>query len=680
MKLERVELFNIRQFLGLQVIELSTTASRKVTLLHGPNTVGKTTLLNAIYWCFNGTTLPGFDDPDRLHSAESNDIRFWVEVAFEHSKRKFIARRAGKGAGKSALSEAKLTVLEVKDNGNSDPHPQPELLIASILPEGLAKFFFFAGEMIEKGLSSGAYQKGATDAIRAVLGLKLAEQAIEDLRELKKKKRRELTNLSAGTDLSEITNSLGDAESYVESRVSQLSSLRELVAQLETQKRQLFDELRGIESSSELQRRRDHNIGQLKQAKLAVGNALAARQDFVAESGSAIFLDKLASEVSQFIDTAVTTRRIPSPYDKTFVQDILSSHKCVCDRPIELGSAAYRAVASLINTATDEATIQRALTVRGVAERVKVVAKGANRSLRRVLDQYSVALQRLEQLEQEEARINDLMKRHQERNVRALEQQLEGVESQLRELTVNKQRTEDEVATKRQEIERLKKEFDRASAASPQVDQARDVLELMDYLIADLERELQSVETEGLQRISAALNNVVENSTRQKYSAEVTPDYQIELYTAENGQEKYKVRVLSSGEKRLLDLCFVSALVSVCRERENEGNAILLPGAVAPMIVDAPFGELDPEYQALAATTMLALSEQLILMLSKTHCTPAVYEAIKPAIGKEYLLVGYRSGDAREAAAVEIEIDNKIYQQMVYGQDKNWTEMQEIGA
>lgn len=672
MRLEQVELTNIRQFVGEQRLVFSTDANRMVTLVHGPNTAGKTTLLNAVYWCLYGSFLAEFDEPGRLLSEQSDSAEYGVDVWFEHRGVHYVASRRASGRP----DQAQLKILEQRAAGNFVPHPQPALLIQQILPQQLAEFFFFAGELIKKGLSTGAYQAGSmTEAIRTVLGLKLAEQAIEDLKEIRKKKQKELQVFSQGTNLAKVSTAMQEAEEFIESRTHQLSELRSLVTQLELQKRALFEKLRGIESSAALQRKRDKNAAQLSSARSALKQAMVTRQELVPDLGAALFLDQASKDASAFIDDAITKKRIPSPFDKTFVQDILASAMCVCERPVSLGSKEYKAIASLINSATDEAVIRRALAVRGASERIAAVVQRSAKALQAATQQFSLAQNRVEEYEQEEAQISETLRKHEEQNVRELEQQLERMDTTLRECQVNKKRSEDEVENKKVELSRWRVEFERAQAASPQVERARTVVGLIDALIGNLERELASVEQQGIARITQALNSVVGRSTRQKYSAEVTADYVLRLYKEEPGAPRRPVYVLSSGEQRLLDLCFVSALVSVCREREAEENAILFPGAVAPLVVDAPFGELDPEYQALAAKTMMGLSDQLILFLSKTHWTKEVDQAIRPQVGKEHLLVGHRASPAFGAAAVEIVIGTKTYQQMHYDAEQDRTEI-----
>lgn len=670
MRIKRVELFNIRQFVGRQRVDLAVGRDKKVTLVHGPNTGGKTTLLNAIYWCLYGEFLEGFKEPSRLLSQDATELEYWVELEFEHAAKSYIVRRSGRNEPSKAL----LNILEMRSDGRQTPHPQPELLISSILPQGLAHFFFFAGEMIKDGLSSGDFE----DPIRAVLGLKLAEQALADLTELRKKKNKELRQLSTGTQLEVLASELDEAEQYVESRREQLSALNRLVADLSSTKRELFQKLRGIESSADLQRRREKNEKQIEATKRDFTNALVARQEIVSQYGAAVFLEKVAQGVDEFINVAVTQKRIPSPFDKTFVEDILESEECVCGRPVCPGSDEYRAIASLVNSASDEATIRGALDVRAVAGEIKAGAETAKRSLKGSLEQYKQSQDRLEELEQEGARIREILQRHDQLHIRDLENQLEGVEGSLREFEANRQRTEEEIKERRERIASLRRDIGRIEAVSPQVDKAQHRLTFIDELIAELEGELERVELDGIKRISAALNDVVGRSTRQKYLAEVRRDYKIRLYT-NTGGEKREVFVLSSGEQRLLDLCFVASLVSVCRQREGDKDAILLPGAIAPMIVDAPFGELDPEYQALAVSTIISLSEQVVLLLSKTHWTPQVDSVVRPQCGREYLMVGHRAEDPLDASPVEILINGRVHQQMIYAAADSRTEIKEVG-
>ena len=52
---------DFRCFYDEQVIDFSFDKDKNVTLIHAENGVGKTTLLNALIWCFYGDTTARFE-------------------------------------------------------------------------------------------------------------------------------------------------------------------------------------------------------------------------------------------------------------------------------------------------------------------------------------------------------------------------------------------------------------------------------------------------------------------------------------------------------------------------------------------------------------------------------------------------------------------------------------------
>ena len=66
MLLEKITIENWRCFYGEQKIEFASTTDRNVTLIHAENGVGKTSLLNALLWCFYKKHTPRFEKPDDI--------------------------------------------------------------------------------------------------------------------------------------------------------------------------------------------------------------------------------------------------------------------------------------------------------------------------------------------------------------------------------------------------------------------------------------------------------------------------------------------------------------------------------------------------------------------------------------------------------------------------------------
>ena len=63
MKIASLRVQNYRQFHGEHEIKFSTDVKQNITVIHGENGSGKTTILNAFKYCFYGKT--DFDTEDR---------------------------------------------------------------------------------------------------------------------------------------------------------------------------------------------------------------------------------------------------------------------------------------------------------------------------------------------------------------------------------------------------------------------------------------------------------------------------------------------------------------------------------------------------------------------------------------------------------------------------------------
>lgn len=97
MWLDEITLSDFRCFHGEHTIEFSMDPEENVTLIHAENGVGKTTLLNAMLWCFYGTTTAKFERKQDLINYDAKAAgraSCYVEVLFEHNgKRRALRRR-----------------------------------------------------------------------------------------------------------------------------------------------------------------------------------------------------------------------------------------------------------------------------------------------------------------------------------------------------------------------------------------------------------------------------------------------------------------------------------------------------------------------------------------------------------------------------------------------------------
>lgn len=100
MILNKLEMYNFRQYIGLQEVVFSTDAERNVTVLIGVNTSGKTTIVRAFEWCLYGKN--GFEDTVLLNSEVRENMKetdvqeTWVAVTFTHDEKVYTIKRIHK--------------------------------------------------------------------------------------------------------------------------------------------------------------------------------------------------------------------------------------------------------------------------------------------------------------------------------------------------------------------------------------------------------------------------------------------------------------------------------------------------------------------------------------------------------------------------------------------------------
>ena len=124
-----------------------------------------------------------------------------------------------------------------------------------------------------------------------------------------------------------------------------------------------------------------------------------------------------------------------------------------------------------------------------------------------------------------------------------------------------------------------------------------------------------------------------------------------------------------AGAELLLNLNFVCELVKHARRSQlNRNEAIFTPGTIAPLVIDAPFGDLDTTYQRVACELLLESTDQLCLLLSTSHWQP-VDDAIRDRIGSEYYLQKTVPEDQGERPVDEINIEGRLFLQTVYSKN-----------
>jgi DNA sulfur modification protein DndD len=654
MWLEQIDLKDFRCFFGEHSIEFSQDPQKNVTLIHAENGVGKTTLLNALLWCFYGSTTGKFEKRDDLVNYDAKAAgrnKAYVEVLFEHNGGRYRARRYTKGA----TSEREFTIMRI-DDGHHVTLPNPEAFINSVIPRGMVGHFLFDGEHAEVFL--GEDNRGSIRrAVQDILGCSLIKTAISDLADAATYYRKQMPASRASTSMATISARIDSLASQIETATGALDGLQGDIERIEQQIADIEDKLRNSAAARQIQMRRDKATAELVRARQRASAGQDEVLKWLGDNGRYLVSTRITDLAMDHLKQQDTKGKLPSPYNEEFVKDLLEMEKCICGAELKLGSHAHDSVAGLLTKAANATMRSRVGKVRAQLAQLR-----SERS--RAPGRLEAANKRLVEARQDISRL--------EADLQEISEQLSGInfdEIATRESKRNELRSE--ANKKREKIgafsRQIQSSMSEKSAAERELqklageDAGAKVFmsryTLCEALKARLERELVEEEKQARSVLRKSISKILERTSRKNFRLQMTEDYSISLVN-EAGTQLPK----SSGENQLLGLAFTAALVEFAKLRQNAEDHRLLRGTVAPLVLDSPFGQLDDDYRKTTAQYVPAMAGQVVLMVSKSQSSGGVLDALQDRIGEEYVLIrrnkgarGERTPEIRQFGGKDVE-------------------------
>lgn len=675
MRIEFIRLENWRSFYGENDFFVSMDDEKNITLIRAENGVGKTSLLAAINWCFF-KILPNiseFEDPDRLVNkfAEANDgaTTTTVSIDFEHEGKIYRASRTYNQAQGETLP---LRLCEI-NNGAEVPSSKdrPDRFMNSVIPEEMAPHFFFYGEATSRYTGpSGARKFG--EAVKDILGSTVARMALSDLTKAMgdyKKQASDNTNKEAQHAEAEIEK----AEERIAHYNEQVSKLDREIEISEERIDRLNLELANTKPAKDAQIRRSKIEAQLQRKEEEKAKALSRQQSWMRNFATALLSEELVAEAEKVIESEETRRKLPAPYDKKFVDELLEDGICICGAKIEENSVEHEKISSLLETAGDQVVMSRVMTTSNALGRLEEKSRSAWSDHERNNDE----LQRLEgDIRRLDADLEDISKELKENPVEDIAEK-EALRERAKTDRRNAQNRRSECQTNVHLFERQKAEAEKrrdelvqkSEAAKRYVKRAQLAAALTARLQARLEEEEEAART----AIEADIDDIVQRVMRKRVRISLDKNYQLKLFD-EDGVEVAK----STGENQLLGLAFTGAIAKYAKERRDKVDDILLPGTIAPLVVDSPFGHLDPVYRSGVAEFLPKLASQVILLVSTSQASDVVLDEIGPRIEHEYILTRHNRDEGKGKAEETISIRDKTYNLTVYGSEVDGTLITEV--
>ena len=673
MLLTKLKLYNFRQFYGGKTeIDFSTDIKRNITLIHGENGIGKTTILNSILWCLYGKLTHDFEQPLDLiciQSIKEGGKSCRVELYFEYEEEHYFAQREFKNTSQTTFKLFKITC------GNSVEISNPKALINTILPEDMAEYFFFHGEGVSN-INTGKSGDKFKRAIQDILGFRLAETAVEDLKDINKKWTKELANLqNLSQEQSDLIKKKINYEVGIEKFESQMLSIvsdREMCA---NDLNDVEERLRTCshKDAQDLQKQVDSLLRKSNEVNSKIRNAKIEKQKLISKYGVIVFGQKLANQALDFIDTQSTKAKLPAPYDASLVDDLIEQKSCICGRELLFGTPEYLKVKNLIDTA-DNAVIRDKIK--------KSIIAGSN--IKKSLSEFLSELEKIEyrlieldtdkrDIETELKENNNALKEIDIEEVKKLEHLKDICKAKIRECDQNIGAIKTKLTSLKNDLLIFESKLKSFGTKDIRIGGLTAHQNYAERLIKLCEKKLDQYEKDSKKTIAGIVNKTLQTFSRKDFRVKVGDDFSFFL-VREDGKRVAK----SKGENLLLNLAFVSALIEFAQMRTGANGAYFVSGTTAPFVIDAPFGELDNTYKRATAEFLPQRSRQLIFLLSSSHWLGAVDETIRNKIGSEYVLISSKVSAQNDKPDDKIIIDGKEYIQSLYNQDKDATFIEKV--
>lgn len=652
MRLLSIQLHNFRQFYGTTPeLRLAASGDRKVTVIHGNNGAGKTSLLNAFTWALYEKTTAAFASPDQLvnkralaEAAVNVPVECWVELACEHGATQYRIRRSCRAyrteTGEISQTKSDLSLKYAGEDGRwriSEQHLDD--VIGRILPVSLHQYFFFDGERIEQIVRSNKKAEIA-EATKALLGVEVLTRAIRHLGEARKTLEKELerfgdpetqTLVQQKQTLEEDQEQIAARQGEIESEIEQFKNQRQAVA----------NALRESEAVRAEQKRRDDLESQKQSVRDALEQCRVRLKSILSTQGYTVLLPGAIAQFRALEQGLRQRGELPADIKQQFVQDLLDRQRCICGTVLEAGSDHYHQVKAYLERAgladVEETVIRMGAQMEAIARQIPVFWQTVDEEQRKIGD----LRQTLSRIETELDTIHEQLRTSPIEDIRNLEKRHEEIDAKIQALNREQGENDQRVKVLSQQIEDLRRQIEKHQATETRQAQAQRRIAATEEAIDRLKQVQTNVDRVFRSDLERRVQEIFQRIVVAPYVPRLTEKYELHLVESTTGQER--LVPASTGENQVLSLSFIGAIIDRVRDwsRRDQQNQYLMPPDAGnyPMVMDSPFGSLDETYRRQVARSLPTLANQLVVLVSKTQWRGEVAEEMGPHLGRQYVLV-----------------------------------------
>jgi DNA sulfur modification protein DndD len=666
MKIETLQLHNFRQFYGTTPKLEFSSGEKSTTVIHASNGAGKTAILNAFTWVLFEAFSPGFLLKDQLinkralrETSAGTKVEAWVQIVFEHEGYDYCIKRTVHAiptldAPYPVTGESEVQILRTGRDGVSKPVTNPGSVIGRILPEALHRYFFFDGERIEKMVSPD--EKAQADlekATKIFLGVETLVRAERHLNTTRKSFEDTLKSVGDSETAAFITKK-EELESEITEREARIVEHNENIAAENLRQDKLQNSLRELEAAKSLQKRRDQLKRDHETRLKSQEQNIAMLKGEISNRAYTVFLDSASDKFMTLLNGLQKRGELPAGIKINFVDDLLNRNICICGTSLAPENHAARL------------SVEEWKSRAGLVE-VEDKAIRMKGEISQIRNEVAPFWDRIDEIEikrasdnSELSRIEDELDEISEKLTGSSEQEVSKLELQLSESKNSVRNWERDRTLEVHKVEQCRLEIADIDdkVAKHKSKEARQLL-LQRRIAATNESILviqairQILEEKMRNSLQKRIRRIFNQISVTPYVPDLTETYTLRLLESAGGSPAPVAA--SQGENQLLSFSFIGAIVEEAKEWNQKHKDLPGPNSSEyPIVMDSPFGALDPVYRCSIAEHLNLLADQVILLLTKTQWRGEVETSVQHKIGQQYVVTYHSPRQDIETDFVEI--------------------------
>jgi len=631
MKLQRLELQNFASFYGKnEPISLKVSKEKPLIIFVGETGFGKTSLFDAINWALYGgeyeTNL--FDNKERKIEDYANEVALREALNADdrmEMRATLFFEHQGETRGRVSVREYYITQVlvikpqkhqneiipkiidrqthlrEILASGDHQEIPYTKTFLDEILPNNVKSYFLFDGDRIHNLAKPGNSQE-VKDAIYRVVDLEIIKNAAEHLNDAALEFNKKAAKAATGK-LAEVEEAYNEELKYqttLKRRINDIKNERQAIKdQIATIDQKLSDQ----PESSSLQERKNALVKDLAENEKTQKELKNQMREKAATAGLYFSADAI-TDLKELLHEKRVRGEIPKHVRETFFQDLFALGECICGTKFEKEAhdKVYQTLMERLETEKSRSNEEdRLVDLLHELNLANLQIEDARTELQHLDDQIidleevykSLVFQKQEIDKQlEDIPVEDIATLWSERRKR---------DDRDKELLVENETNSGLLV---QSVEKLKKLTDDRTDLTKKQKEAQT-----HHLRGDLAKKAADELSNKFESFAEQSRKDVEELTINEFRQFVTSssgykvalgsDYSLEVLDS-NGNRA--LQRLSMGQSQCLSLAFITAISRVSKKNP-------------PLVIDMPFGRLDPNVHAAISKRLPELSAQTILFL-----------------------------------------------------------------